>query len=52
MDAQLLVLCGGENEPDCKPEERQQQWYDWEGHDRGTFVCKRSFGSSRLEPAE
>ena len=32
----------GEDEPDCKPEERQQQWYDWEGHDRGTFVCKRS----------
>eukprot|EP00913_Durusdinium_trenchii_P012207 g11466.t1 len=33
---------GREHEPDCKPEERQQQWYDWEGHDRGTFVCKRN----------
>lgn len=33
---------GREDEPDCKPEERQQQWYDWEGHDRGTFICKRN----------
>mmetsp|Transcript_34185 Transcript_34185/g.79795 ORF Transcript_34185/g.79795 Transcript_34185/m.79795 type:complete len:302 (-) Transcript_34185:125-1030(-) len=33
---------GREHEPDCKPEERQQQWYDWEGNDRGTFVCKRN----------
>lgn len=37
----------GEHEPDCKPEERQQQWYDWEGHDRGTFVCKRPPGKER-----
>lgn len=34
--------CSGEHEPDCQPEERQQQWYDWEGHDRGTFICKRN----------
>jgi len=33
---------GRETEPDCKPEERAQQWYDWEGNDRGTFVCKRN----------
>jgi hypothetical protein len=33
---------GRETEPDCQPEERKQQWYDWEGHDRGTFVCKRN----------
>jgi hypothetical protein len=33
---------GREDEPDCKPEERAQQWYDWEGNDRGTFVCKRN----------
>lgn len=32
---------GREHEPDCAPKERQQQWYDWEGHDAGTFVCKR-----------
>lgn len=33
---------GRENDTDCQPEERKQQWYDWEGHDRGTFVCKRN----------
>lgn len=33
---------GREHEPDCKPEERAQQWYDWRGDDRGTFVCKRN----------
>lgn len=33
---------GREEEPDCKPEEKVQQWYDWEGHDEGTFVCKRN----------
>jgi hypothetical protein len=33
---------GRETEPDCQPEERKQQWYDWEGNDRGTFVCKRN----------
>jgi len=33
---------GREDEPDCKPEERQQQWYDWEGQDAGTFVCKQN----------
>mmetsp|Transcript_39655 Transcript_39655/g.71849 ORF Transcript_39655/g.71849 Transcript_39655/m.71849 type:complete len:307 (+) Transcript_39655:84-1004(+) len=33
---------GREDEPDCKPEERQQQWFDWEGGDAGTFVCKRN----------
>jgi len=32
---------GREEEPDCKPEERKQQWYDWDGADRGTFICKR-----------
>lgn len=33
---------GREADPDCQPEERKQQWYDWEGNDRGTFVCKRN----------
>lgn len=33
---------GREEEPDCKPEEKAQQWYDWRGDDRGTFVCKRN----------
>jgi hypothetical protein len=33
---------GRETEPDCQPEEKAQQWYDWEGNDRGTFVCKRN----------
>eukprot|EP00931_Biecheleriopsis_adriatica_P004123 TRINITY_DN105838_c0_g1_i1.p1 TRINITY_DN105838_c0_g1~~TRINITY_DN105838_c0_g1_i1.p1 ORF type:complete len:301 (+),score=58.72 TRINITY_DN105838_c0_g1_i1:62-964(+) len=33
---------GREHEPDCKPEEKAQQWYDWEGHDAGTYVCKRN----------
>jgi len=33
---------GREHEPDCKPEETQQQWYDWNGADQGTFVCKRN----------
>lgn len=33
---------GREHEPDCRPEERQQQWYDWNGGDAGTFVCKRN----------
>merc|ERR1719450_559783 len=31
---------GREKDPDCQPEERKQQWYDWEGNDAGTFVCK------------
>ncbi|CAK0858278.1 unnamed protein product, partial [Prorocentrum cordatum] len=31
-----------EQDEDCKPEERKQQWYDWEGGDAGTFVCKRN----------
>mmetsp|Transcript_22010 Transcript_22010/g.38752 ORF Transcript_22010/g.38752 Transcript_22010/m.38752 type:complete len:303 (-) Transcript_22010:140-1048(-) len=33
---------GREHEPDCKPEERKQQWYNWEGNDAGTYVCKRN----------
>jgi len=33
---------GREHEPDCKPEEKKQQWYDWDGSDAGTFVCKRN----------
>jgi hypothetical protein len=33
---------GREEEPDCKPQERAQQWYDWQGGDAGTFVCKRN----------
>jgi len=33
---------GRETEPDCKPEEKKQQWYDWDGGDAGTFVCKRN----------
>jgi hypothetical protein len=32
---------GREHEPECAPEERQQQWYDWEGHDLGTYLCKK-----------
>jgi len=33
---------GREHEPDCKPEEKAQQWFDWEGGDKGTYVCKRN----------
>lgn len=33
---------GRETEPDCKPEEKKQQWYDWDGGDAGTYVCKRN----------
>mmetsp|Transcript_29705 Transcript_29705/g.78845 ORF Transcript_29705/g.78845 Transcript_29705/m.78845 type:complete len:287 (-) Transcript_29705:53-913(-) len=33
---------GREDEPDCQPEEQQQQWYDWNGGDAGTYVCKRN----------
>jgi hypothetical protein len=33
---------GREHEPDCKPEEKAKQWYDWDGGDAGTFVCKRN----------
>eukprot|EP00929_Paragymnodinium_shiwhaense_P025648 TRINITY_DN15453_c0_g1_i2.p1 TRINITY_DN15453_c0_g1~~TRINITY_DN15453_c0_g1_i2.p1 ORF type:complete len:345 (+),score=79.13 TRINITY_DN15453_c0_g1_i2:69-1103(+) len=33
---------GREHEPDCKPEEKAQQWYDWNGGDEGTFMCKRN----------
>lgn len=33
---------GREHEPDCKPEEKRQQWYDTDGTDAGTFVCKRN----------
>jgi len=33
---------GRETEPDCQPEEKAQQWYDWEGNDRGTYVCKQN----------
>jgi len=29
-------------ELDCSPAERAQQWYDWQGHDEGHFVCKRN----------
>lgn len=32
---------GREHEPDCKPEERVQQWYEWDGGDAGTFICKK-----------
>jgi len=31
-----------EKEPECKPEEKKQQWYDWQGDDAGTYVCKRN----------
>ncbi|CAD7962904.1 unnamed protein product [Amoebophrya sp. A120] len=32
---------GRETEPDCAPQETAQQWYDWEGHDKATWVCKK-----------
>ena len=32
---------GREHEPECAPEEKAQQWYDWEGHDLGTYLCKK-----------
>lgn len=32
---------GRETEPDCQPEAVAQQWFNWEGHDRGTWVCKK-----------
>lgn len=32
---------GRESEPDCQPKEQAQQWYDWQGHDRGSWVCKK-----------
>ncbi|CAD7943648.1 unnamed protein product [Amoebophrya sp. A25] len=32
---------GRETEPDCAPKETAQQWYDWQGEDRGTWVCKK-----------
>lgn len=31
---------GRETEPDCQPKEVAQQWFDWNGADRGTWVCK------------
>jgi len=33
---------GREHEPDCKPEEVQQQWYSSRGTDTSPFVCKRN----------
>lgn len=40
--ANMAKNCTGrEHEPDCKPEEKKSQWYDWNGADAGTFVCKR-----------
>lgn len=32
---------GREHEPDCAPEQKAQQWYEWDGGDKGTFVCKK-----------
>jgi len=32
---------GREHEKDCQPEEKAQQWYNWDGADRGTWVCKK-----------
>merc|ERR1712224_305812 len=32
---------GREMDDDCKPEEKAQQWYDWNGADKGTWVCKK-----------
>lgn len=32
---------GREHEPDCAPQEVAQQWFDWDGIDRGTWVCKK-----------
>lgn len=32
---------GRELEPDCQPQEKAQQWYDWNGADRSTYVCKK-----------
>mmetsp|Transcript_56663 Transcript_56663/g.124250 ORF Transcript_56663/g.124250 Transcript_56663/m.124250 type:complete len:460 (+) Transcript_56663:48-1427(+) len=35
-----LNCTGREHEPECQPQEVAQQWYDWEGADEGTFLCK------------
>jgi hypothetical protein len=32
---------GRETEADCSPAAKAQQWYDWNGADRGTWVCKK-----------
>jgi len=33
--------CTNPDAPGCKPEETAQQWYDWDGKDLGTYVCKK-----------
>ena len=30
-----LLNLGRENDTDCQPQEQAQQWYDWQGHDKG-----------------
>lgn len=32
---------GREDEEDCSPKEQAQKWHDWNGADRGTWVCKK-----------
>jgi hypothetical protein len=33
---------GREDHPDCTPEAKQQQWYDWnDGEDPAPFICKK-----------
>jgi hypothetical protein len=32
---------GREHESDCQPKEQAQKWFDWNGADRGTWVCKK-----------
>ena len=34
---------GREDHPDCTPESKQQQWFDWnDGNDPAPFICKKS----------
>merc|ERR1719473_1262305 len=32
---------GREHEKGCAPEETAQQWFEWDGEDRGTSVCMK-----------
>eukprot|EP00928_Gymnodinium_smaydae_P044926 TRINITY_DN29995_c0_g1_i1.p1 TRINITY_DN29995_c0_g1~~TRINITY_DN29995_c0_g1_i1.p1 ORF type:complete len:307 (-),score=69.51 TRINITY_DN29995_c0_g1_i1:77-997(-) len=40
---------GRENDPDCKPEEVQQQWYSSSGASTSPYTCKRNALISGLE---
>jgi len=33
--------CTDPTEKGCQPEEKAQQWYSWDGEDKGTSVCKK-----------